>query len=213
VDGDYLSARLVDGTARVVVRSTPMLPFEPPSGHAPDADWTELEAAATARNREVVASSTIDQWLPSYTLEVGDEERSGQLVPCERVSHPVDFSGFTAINVLTIRTTAAWGGSPRGRTRIWPQRCSATRRSKLSVSPSPAMIARSSSGESRAAASTPPAGLSTTMLAFSACAAALTTVGSPAPFSTAEETSCSASRKELRAASSAGFSAEATHGF
>ena len=102
VDGDYLSARLVDGTARVVVRSTPTLPFETPYSEVPDADWTELEAAAAARNREVVADSTIDQWLPSYTLESGDEERTGQLVPCERVSHPVDFSGFAAINVLTI---------------------------------------------------------------------------------------------------------------
>ena len=102
VDGDYLSARLIDGTARVVVRSTPTLPFEPPYSEAPDADWAELEAAATERNREIVAGSTIDQWLPAYTLEAGGAETSGQLVPCENVSHPAEFSGFTTVSVLTI---------------------------------------------------------------------------------------------------------------
>lgn len=109
VDGDYLSARMIDGTARVVVRSTPTLPFEPPYSEAPDADWSELEAAAIERNREIVAQSTIDQWLPSYTLAAGDDETTGQLVECDNVSHPVDFSGFTTVSVLTIPIDGAAG--------------------------------------------------------------------------------------------------------
>ena len=102
IDGDYLSARMIDGTARVVVRSSPSLPFEQPYSEDPDADWTELEAAATERNRQIVAESTIEQWLPSYTLESGDDETTGPLVACENLSHPVEFSGFTTVSVLTI---------------------------------------------------------------------------------------------------------------
>jgi uncharacterized secreted protein with C-terminal beta-propeller domain len=107
IDGDYLSARMIDGTARVVIKSMPMLPFESPYSDQPDADWSALEKAATERNREIVGKSTIDQWLPSYTLDVGDQETTGQLVACEDVSHPKDFSGFTTVSVLTIPLVAA----------------------------------------------------------------------------------------------------------
>ena len=94
---------MIDGTARVVVRSSAdRCRSSRRTARRPDADWTELEAAATERNREIVAESTIEQWLPSYTLESGENETAGQLVACENVSHPVEFSGFTTVSVLTI---------------------------------------------------------------------------------------------------------------
>ena len=61
LDGSYVAARLVDGTARIVAASQVpgTLPFVQPKGAAKD----EL-AAATARNRAVVASSRVSSWLP-----------------------------------------------------------------------------------------------------------------------------------------------------
>ena len=115
---------MIDGTARVVVRSTPMLPFEQPYSENPAADWAELEAAATVRNRAIVESSTIEQWMPSYTLETGGDESTGQLVPCERVSHPVDFSGLHDRVRADCAAVTATGSTPR-----LPRRCSATARS------------------------------------------------------------------------------------
>lgn len=112
VDGTIAAARLVDGAARVVVQSSPMIPFEQPAYDVPEAEgwtdedyaerWSELEDAATERNRELAATATIDDWLPGYALDGPDGETSGTLVPCERLSHPVDFAGFGTTTVLTV---------------------------------------------------------------------------------------------------------------
>ncbi len=68
------------------------------------------------------------------------------------------------------------------------------------MSPSPAITARSSSGEAHATASTLLDASSTITLASSARLAARATRGRPAPASTASETSSSASRKPGRLA-------------
>ena len=101
VEADYVSARLVGGTVRIVTSSQipRQLQFENPAGTDPQA-----VAAATAHNRAVVASSRVKSWLPTYVVE---NRRSGathtrSLVQCRAVQHPPTFSGLGLATVLTI---------------------------------------------------------------------------------------------------------------
>lgn len=96
VDGSYLDARLVDGTVRLVVSSQPGLTFP-----MTEADLDSSEAELTARNRSIIEASTIDDWLPSYRLDVDGEQSSGQLLTCDQLSHPEEFAGFSTLSVLT----------------------------------------------------------------------------------------------------------------
>jgi uncharacterized secreted protein with C-terminal beta-propeller domain len=97
VDGDYVDARMVDGVVRTVVRSSPArLGFVYPSGNS--------QAAidrATAANRQVVAESTLDDWLPTMTVEAeGREGTTNQAVDCSAVDHPTAFGGFGVVTVV-----------------------------------------------------------------------------------------------------------------
>lgn len=111
VDGRYIDARLVNGTARVVISSAPRLEFPTPEygigdnaasdeGTAPGRRPDEREM--TKQNRAVIAESTIEDWLPTYTLETGGETTSEQLLSCENHHRPPDFAGFSTISVLTL---------------------------------------------------------------------------------------------------------------
>jgi uncharacterized secreted protein with C-terminal beta-propeller domain len=100
LDGDYVSARLADGVARVVLRSQPAaLPFVMPEGGG-----LRAERRATDHNREVIENSTIDEWLP-YAV-ISDEsqgiETESTLLDCDAVHHPETFSGFGMVSVLTV---------------------------------------------------------------------------------------------------------------
>ena len=100
VDGGYLSARLIDGVARVVFASAPHgLPFAVPESDAPEA-----QKQALARNRAVVRSSTVDNWLPGFRLldAGGQPRKSGRLVAFDAAYHPPGFSGFGTLGVLTL---------------------------------------------------------------------------------------------------------------
>ena len=100
LDGFQLSARVVDGVARVVVQSGPTgLVFEYPEGGG-----LRAERDAERANRRVIEQSTIDNWLPYFVLEDGrgrviDE---GTLVDCENTYHPDEFSGLNMLNVVTV---------------------------------------------------------------------------------------------------------------
>jgi hypothetical protein len=101
LDGGYLTARLVGRTARIVL-SSPMpveLPFVQPV--APGA--TEA-GRATARNREVLRSSGVRDWLPGYTLRgaKGVTKERGRLVQCRNVRQPPRFSGLGLVTVVTV---------------------------------------------------------------------------------------------------------------
>jgi uncharacterized secreted protein with C-terminal beta-propeller domain len=93
VDGTYLSARLVSSTARVVLRSTPDLPFVEPGGEV---------VTALKRNRAAIARSRARNWLPQYTLRAEAGTRKGSLVRCRDVRYPRRFSGLGMLTVLTI---------------------------------------------------------------------------------------------------------------
>jgi hypothetical protein len=97
IEGSYLSARAIDGTVRMVVSSYPSdLPFVYPSGPA-------AEDLALETNRRVVEQSTLEDWLPSYTLFAGDEiMEQGLLADCEQTHRPAEFAGFDSLSVLTL---------------------------------------------------------------------------------------------------------------
>lgn len=94
IDGDYRSARMVDGTVRLVTSSNPSgLHFVYPADGSQDA-----HDAALAHNRRVIEESTIDQWLP--TVGEGDDARPA--VDCDAVFAPPGFSGMATVLVSTI---------------------------------------------------------------------------------------------------------------
>lgn len=100
ITGSYVSARMVDGTARVVISTGPHgFAWAYPDGHhADEAAYREAEAEATAHNRELVERSTLANWLPS----VDDEP----LVGCDDVSSPLEFSGLDTLSVTTVDLSA-----------------------------------------------------------------------------------------------------------
>ena len=101
VEGRYVSARVVNGAARVVVSSAPDdLPFVMPQTPA-------AEDRAERVNRQVVAETTVEDWVPSFVFEAGDGSLvNGRLVDCDRVSHPVAFAGFSTLSVLTVELSS-----------------------------------------------------------------------------------------------------------
>ncbi len=96
VDGRYLSARLIDGQARVAIQSDPVqLPFVYPANE-------NGEDRAEEANREIVMETELSDWLPGYTIDSGGE---GQLTDCGDVHAPLEFAGFGSLSVLTIDMT------------------------------------------------------------------------------------------------------------
>lgn len=98
LEGSYRSARMHDGAARVVLVSQPAgLTFTYPGSSS-----LRAEKDAEQANREIIESSTIDDWLPH--LERIDEGRAADIdlaVGCGDVARPADFSGLATMSVLT----------------------------------------------------------------------------------------------------------------
>ncbi|NOX30314.1 MAG: hypothetical protein GXP35_09750 [Actinobacteria bacterium] len=109
MDGSHLSARLIDGVARVVVQSGPVgfdwaYPDYGGSGLQADREQQDAEEAAEEANREIIMNSTIENWLPYYVLETaaGSTISEGTLVECDQAYYPAEFSGLNMLNVVTI---------------------------------------------------------------------------------------------------------------
>ncbi|MET0604573.1 MAG: beta-propeller domain-containing protein, partial [Baekduia sp.] len=81
LDGDYVDARMVDGTVRVVVSSTPMTAGDVPLTGAP--------------LRTFVPATTIRSRISHRTFRRG-------VVPCDDVRRPDAFSGLGLLTVLTV---------------------------------------------------------------------------------------------------------------
>ncbi len=113
LDGSYLSARLVEGTARVVVRAEPTgLPFVFPEGGG-----LRAEEEATERNREIIRQSTPENWLPFYIhTDATGQRTDGTLLDCDDVHHPQEFAGLGTVNVLSI--PLGGGLLPEGATAV-----------------------------------------------------------------------------------------------
>ncbi|WP_436496732.1 beta-propeller domain-containing protein [Actinokineospora sp. HUAS TT18] len=91
VDGSYIDGRQVGSVARIVIRSTPRLPFVfPQQGISND--------EALKRNRDVIGKSKIQDWIPRYNPGSGAE---GQLYDCTALSRAADYTGTSVLSVLT----------------------------------------------------------------------------------------------------------------
>src|SRR5687768_748583 len=104
LDGSYVAARLVGGSARIVAASQvpEALPFKQPASGTKE----DLEAA-TKRNRAVVASSRVASWLPSYRIRRAGAKAGAAkpLVQCRHVRRAAAFSGLGMLTVLTVDLT------------------------------------------------------------------------------------------------------------
>ncbi|WP_248965894.1 beta-propeller domain-containing protein [Sphaerisporangium perillae] len=104
--GAHVDARMVGSTVRVVVRSQPEITL-------PEARPNEPEADLTKRNRDAVRAAPIDAWLPAYEVSGPDGKARKEKVPCERVSHPKEYTGTSMLTVHTIDLEAGLGaGEP-----------------------------------------------------------------------------------------------------
>ena len=97
VQGNYISARSVGGTARVILRYDPQwnFPFVFPQTEA-------AEDVAEQANRAAVLNSTLDDWLPHYTTGSADSSTGSLLNPCGNVHAPSVFSGFGVTTVVSV---------------------------------------------------------------------------------------------------------------
>jgi hypothetical protein len=103
VDGATLSSRLVDGVARIVVRTEQgNLPWVTPQGAGIRAERAALEA-----NRELIRGSVAEDWIPWFVHETADgDDTDGPLLACNRIAHPPDFAGLGVLSVLTVDLAA-----------------------------------------------------------------------------------------------------------
>jgi uncharacterized secreted protein with C-terminal beta-propeller domain len=104
LDGRYVSARSIAGTARIAVTTPPTdLGFLYPS--SPNA-----EASAAEANRELVRQTTLADWLPGFTLTAANgSSDSGSLVDCARIHAPGEFAGFDMLSVVTLSLDESLG--------------------------------------------------------------------------------------------------------
>ena len=98
VDGSYLSARVVDGVARIVVQSYPRFQWSYPQSGDPAA-----QAAAAEQNRAAIRNAPTDVWLPHFTTTnaSGKAAASKPLTTCSNSYRPPEFSGFGMLSVVS----------------------------------------------------------------------------------------------------------------
>ena len=96
VDGQLAAARLVNGRARLVVRSEPLaLPFVQPQSPVGEPTSEEM-------NRRILAEAPLEQWVPHLWR---DGTRS-DLVSCDRVYIPETFAGLSMTSIVTLPLAA-----------------------------------------------------------------------------------------------------------
>lgn len=121
ITGDLVSARMVDGVARVVVRSRPhglqlKDPYQFFDHEAYEAGnfeqslydhlWKIALAQSKVHNKQVIDATTIDNWLPRYVRQDMSQQdglvTSGVLLACDEVMHTGSYSGLSTLGVLTV---------------------------------------------------------------------------------------------------------------
>ena len=92
LEGYVVATRGIDGVARLVISTSfdQRLPFVQPNQFGLD------EESALARNKAIIAESTIEDWLPRWFDEAGDGSFGPMqpALPCEVVAAPGQFSGL-----------------------------------------------------------------------------------------------------------------------
>jgi hypothetical protein len=103
VEGQYLSARAIDERVRLVITTTPsQLPWVYPQNQ-------NGEDRATETNQQIIEESSLEDWIPSYELAVGDRTTNGPLLSCDRAHRPAEFSGFDMISIVDLDLGAGLG--------------------------------------------------------------------------------------------------------
>jgi hypothetical protein len=102
LDGTVGAARLVDRRVRIALTSTAVGPdWVYPSDGSEAARQRALE-----ENRRLVRESTVEDWLPSYTLLRGTDAstaRRGRICACDDTLRPQEsFAGAATMSVLTL---------------------------------------------------------------------------------------------------------------
>ena len=112
LDGNYISARSIGETARIVVTTPPTdLGFVYPSSPA-------AEESAAEANRRLVRETTVDDWIPGFSLTAADgAQSSGALVDCSSIHAPAEFAGFDMLSVVTLPLDESLG-APAATTSI-----------------------------------------------------------------------------------------------
>ena len=92
LEGGAVATRSVDGVARMVITTSfdQRLPFVQPNQFGLDED------SALARNKEIIAESSVEDWLPRWfdESENGEFGPMSQVLACETVAAPPDFAGL-----------------------------------------------------------------------------------------------------------------------
>ena len=104
VEGDYLSARLIGSSMRVVTRSPGPLGLE--FVFPVDAsDATQTETLKT--NRAAIAMARSRDWVPRYshTDARTAQTTQGKSVPCRRIRRAANFAGLGTVTILTFDLT------------------------------------------------------------------------------------------------------------
>lgn len=98
LEGSYRSARMHDGTARVVmVTQPPGLTFVNPRDGS-----LRAEDEAEEANRAIIQESTVEDWLPHLqTLDGTRSDGTELAVACDDVARPPEFAGLATMSVLT----------------------------------------------------------------------------------------------------------------
>jgi len=98
LDGQYVDARMVGSTVRIVSSSS--LPVVTPFPPQPAAGASGFNpAAAKAQNLAALNASRVSTWLPSYHL---GKQAARTAVNCRSVMYPPVFSGLGMLTVLTV---------------------------------------------------------------------------------------------------------------
>lgn len=99
MEGNLVSARIVDRSVRVVLSTPPEIPpiVPPPGGGIVN------EIVTTMQNREALAKTGTEAWLPTYAVDrAGQPGEERPLVECTDVSRPAEFSGLGMVTVATL---------------------------------------------------------------------------------------------------------------
>jgi uncharacterized secreted protein with C-terminal beta-propeller domain len=93
--GSFVDARMVGTTVRLVTRSEPSIEFPVVKDDATDATRKQANAAT-------VRQAPISAWLPTIEITDAAGKVTKQSVPCDRVSHPADYTGTSLLTVHSI---------------------------------------------------------------------------------------------------------------
>ncbi|MGI5269022.1 beta-propeller domain-containing protein [Nonomuraea sp. CA-218870] len=94
-DGVHVDARMIGSTVRLVTRGQPDIAF-------PEAKESVSEAERKTMNQAVVRGAPLTAWLPEIEITDASGAVRKTSVPCERVSHPADYTGTSMLTLHTL---------------------------------------------------------------------------------------------------------------